>query len=76
MDYHFIIDSEPGSVSTKDGLVVVISACSGHGFKFGPLIGNVVSSLVCGEETQFPFDINFFSANRFKKAGLTKRIGA
>lgn len=33
---------------TRDGPVVVVSACSGHGFKFTPLIGKMTAELVSG----------------------------
>jgi sarcosine oxidase len=40
-DLDFVID--------RRGDVVVVSACSGHGFKFGPLVGKLAASLVTGE---------------------------
>jgi sarcosine oxidase len=40
-DQHFIVDALP-----KDARIVVCSACSGHGFKFGPVIGKMVADLV------------------------------
>ena len=33
---------------TREGPVVVVSACSGHGFKFTPLIGRMAAELVTG----------------------------
>ncbi|MDD1014799.1 N-methyl-L-tryptophan oxidase [Pseudomonas rubra] len=38
------------------------SACSGHGFKFAPAIGDVIASLVAGETT--PVAIDAFSIDR------------
>jgi len=57
-DSHFVIDFMP-----DDSHVVVISACSGHGFKFGPVIGDIAADLVCDGGTRR--DISHFSAARF-----------
>src|SRR5207245_8603177 len=40
-DNHFVIDFSP-----DHRRVLVISACSGHGFKFGPVIGDIAADLV------------------------------
>ena len=57
-DRHFVIDFSP-----HDRRVVVISACSGHGFKLAPVIGDIAADLVCdGASTR---DISRFSAARF-----------
>jgi sarcosine oxidase len=57
-DHHFVIDFSP-----HDRRVVVISACSGHGFKFGPVIGDIAADLVMDGKTTR--DISPFSATRF-----------
>jgi sarcosine oxidase len=57
-DGHFVIDYAP-----DDRRVVVISACSGHGFKFAPIIGDIAADLVCDGGTKR--DISRFSAARF-----------
>ena len=57
-DGHFVIDFAPG-----DRRVVVIGACSGHGFKFAPVIGDIAADLVCDGKTKR--DISRFSASRF-----------
>ena len=57
-DGHFVID-----FSADDANVVVISACSGHGFKFGPVVGDIAADLVCEGGTRR--DISRFSASRF-----------
>ena len=57
-DNHFVIDFSP-----DDERVVVISACSGHGFKFGPVIGDIAADLVVDGGTRR--DISHFSVNRF-----------
>src|SRR5260370_6903951 len=41
-DGHFVIDFAPG-----DKRLVVISACSGHGFNFPPVIGDIAAALLC-----------------------------
>jgi sarcosine oxidase len=57
-DHDFVIDFSP-----HDRRVLVISACSGHGFKFAPVIGDIAADLVCNGETER--DISRFSAARF-----------
>jgi len=42
--------------------VVVASACSGHGFKFSSVIGEILADLVLEGETRHP--ISFLSADR------------
>jgi sarcosine oxidase len=56
-DEHFIIDRLPGSPQ-----VVVVSACSGHGFKFCSVVGEIVSDLVTRGETRH--DIALHRLNR------------
>jgi sarcosine oxidase len=60
-DRHFVVDLHP-----DDSRIVVISACSGHGFKFAPVIGEIAADLVSDGRT--PRDISRFSAARFAKA--------
>ena len=43
--------------------VIVASPCSGHGFKFAPVIGEVLADLVIEDRTDH--DINLFTLNRF-----------
>ena len=43
--------------------VVLVSACSGHGFKFASVIGELAAQLCLGEECDV--DISHFRANRF-----------
>ena len=58
-DLHFIIDTHP--VHPKQ--VVVVSACSGHGFKFASAIGEVVAQLLAGEAPRY--DFTMFKMTRF-----------
>jgi len=44
-DGHFVIDAHPGVPD-----VIVASACSGHGFKFAPAIGDALADLALGTE--------------------------
>jgi len=47
-DEDFVLD--------RVGPIVVASPCSGHGFKFAPLVGEIVASLATGEEPPVPLD--------------------
>ena len=62
-DHHFVVDFSP-----PDKRVVVLSPCSGHGFKFAPVIGDIAADLVCDGETSR--DISHFSASRFASADV------
>jgi sarcosine oxidase len=57
-DYHFVIDVHP----TVPG-VAFASACSGHGFKFAPVIGEILADLAVIGSTTLP--IASFRASRF-----------
>jgi len=56
-DGHFIIDH-----LIEDSNVIVASACSGHGFKFASVIGEILADLVLDGETAHP--IGFLSSER------------
>jgi sarcosine oxidase len=58
-DRHFAI----GPLA-EDPRIVVVSACSGHGFKFAPVIGDIAADLVLDRGTQR--DISHFALTRFK----------
>ena len=47
-DEDFVID--------RIGPLVVASPCTGHGFKFAPLIGEVLADLATGEQPPIPLD--------------------
>ncbi|HET7419678.1 MAG TPA: FAD-dependent oxidoreductase, partial [Candidatus Dormibacteraeota bacterium] len=57
-DHDFVLDSSP-----HDPRVVVISACSGHGFKFAPVVGDIAADLVLEGRTRR--DVSRFRAVRF-----------
>lgn len=56
-DGHFLIDRHP-----EHDAVLYASACSGHGFKFASVIGEVLGELAVAGRTQHPID--FFAASR------------
>jgi sarcosine oxidase len=56
-DGDFIIDRLPG-----DDRVIVASPCSGHGFKFAPMIGEIIADLATTGTTSH--DISRFSLRR------------
>jgi sarcosine oxidase len=47
-DWNFVLDRLP-----NDDRVVVVSACSGHGFKFSPAIGEIAADLVTWSKPSF-----------------------
>ena len=58
-DGHFLIDRLPGLDQ-----VVLLSSCSGHGFKFAPALGELVADLLTKGAGEF--DISPFSLSRFE----------
>jgi sarcosine oxidase len=57
-DGDFVIDRLPGAPQ-----VVVVSPCSGHGFKFAPVIGEIAADLALDGATRH--DISRFTLARF-----------
>jgi len=57
-DGDFLIDRLPGAPD-----IIVASPCSGHGFKFAPVIGEILADLATTGAT--PHDIARFSLGRF-----------
>lgn len=62
-DHDFVLD-----FSSRNPRVVVISACSGHGFKFAPVIGDIAADLVLEARTRR--DISHFAAARFASSQI------
>jgi sarcosine oxidase len=58
-DRHFLLDRHP-----KGRRVVLVSPCSGHGFKVAPAVGEAVEQLVTGRDTEL--DRSLFRADRFE----------
>ncbi len=56
-DEHFVLDRHP-----EHDNVIVASACSGHGFKFAPVIGQIIAGLIADPAQQAH---PLFSAARF-----------
>jgi sarcosine oxidase len=67
-DEHFIIDVHPDA-----GNVFVVSPCSGHGFKFCSVVGEIVADLAIRGATNH--EISLFKLDRFAKpaAPITHR---
>jgi monomeric sarcosine oxidase len=61
-DEDFILDTIPGA-----GRITIGSGFSGHGFKFGLLIGELLAAVALGEEPEFPLDR--FRIARFAASG-------
>ncbi|MDQ6612570.1 MAG: FAD-dependent oxidoreductase, partial [Gemmatimonadota bacterium] len=51
-DQHFAIGALPWATN-----IILAAACSGHGFKFAPAIGEAVAQMVRGERTALPMDV-------------------
>ncbi|MCW5910909.1 MAG: N-methyl-L-tryptophan oxidase [Cyclobacteriaceae bacterium] len=58
-DENFIIDFLPGYSN-----VVIAAGFSGHGFKFAPVVGEILSELSINGKTNLP--VGFLNANRFQ----------
>ena len=58
-DHHFIVDFHP-----RYPRVLISSPCSGHGFKFASVVGEVVADLAMKKSSALP--IGFLSLSRFK----------
>jgi sarcosine oxidase len=50
----------------SDQRITLVSACSGHGFKFGSVMGEVAADLAMDKRPEF--DISFLSPDRFGKS--------
>jgi sarcosine oxidase len=55
-DEHFLLDWHP-----EHSRVLLVSPCSGHGFKFSSVVGELVTHMVRGN--QVPFDLSLFRLN-------------
>jgi sarcosine oxidase len=60
-DDHFILDFLPGTNQN----VVFAAGFSGHGFKFVPVIGEIISDMVVREN--IPVNASFLNLDRFKR---------
>lgn len=57
-DEHFVLDTVPGAPE-----IIVASPCSGHGFKFSSVIGEILADFATGRQS--PFDLGLFRMDRF-----------
>ena len=57
-DFHFVLDRHPGHQN-----VVIGAGFSGHGFKFGPVLGEILADLALGRDPAF--NLELFRASRF-----------
>ena len=64
-DQDFVVDFSP-----SDRRVVVLSPCSGHGFKFAPVIGDIAADMVLDGKTKR--DVSHFTAARFASGDLAR----
>lgn len=65
-DYHFVLDRHP-----EWSHVVIGTGFSGHGFKFAPLLGDILAALTLDETPPVPLDN--FTINRFNDLETLKR---
>ncbi|XP_066542854.1 peroxisomal sarcosine oxidase [Hoplias malabaricus] len=57
-DHHFVLDHHPTFNN-----IVIGAGFSGHGFKFGPIVGKMLSELSMGQKPSY--DLSLFSTGRF-----------
>ncbi|GAA0566116.1 N-methyl-L-tryptophan oxidase [Craurococcus roseus] len=69
-DEHFVLDRHPGFPQ-----VVLASPCSGHGYKFCPVVGETVADLATGDGAT-EHDIGFLRLGRFGRHGGQERASA
>jgi sarcosine oxidase len=62
-DGHFIIDTHP-----DDASVTIACGFSGHGYKFCPVVGEIVADLALEGGTRY--DIGFLSMKRFSQSSM------
>ena len=62
-DFGFVIDTHPDFER-----VLVVSPCSGHGFKHSPAIGEALSQLIVDGASRF--DLSGFTIKRFETSGV------
>jgi len=58
-DHHFVIGHHPDHAN-----VVVASPCSGHGYKFASVIGEILADLAIDGMTRRPIEL--FAPERFR----------
>jgi sarcosine oxidase len=66
-DRHFIIDRHPHHAN-----VALAAGFSGHGFKFAPVVGEILADLVENGSTRWPIDM--FRIGRFRQRGQESEV--
>ncbi len=66
-DGHFVLDRHPAFPQ-----VVLASPCSGHGYKFCSVVGEVLADLATGDGATTRHDIGFLRLERFASAGASQ----
>jgi sarcosine oxidase len=66
-DSHFVVGEIPGVPN-----VTIVSPCSGHGFKFAPLIGEIAADLALRGGTDYSIDM--FAPNRFAPSRASDHV--
>lgn len=64
-DFHFILDRHPDHAN-----VVLAAGFSGHGFKFGPVLGEILAARLFDETP--PVDTSLFGLERFSSQSVLK----
>jgi sarcosine oxidase len=64
-DLHFLVDRHP-----RHDEVIVASVCSGHGFKFASVMGEIIAELVQGKRPAF--DLSMFRMARLGVAPISR----
>jgi sarcosine oxidase len=59
-DHHFVISTHPAHPN-----VVIASPCSGHGYKFASVVGEILADLATLGATRHPIDL--FTPRRFAR---------
>lgn len=68
-DFHFVLDHHPELPQVTIG-----TGFSGHGFKFGPVLGEALAQMAT--HRPYPVDLSAFGIRRFSGPALRPRLGA
>jgi sarcosine oxidase len=68
-DGHFLLDR-----AEHDARIVIGSACSGHGFKFAPVLGEILADMAQNKPPRFPID--GFSLNPGLRLAAVPRLAS
>lgn len=60
-DFNYLIDFQP-----DDDRILLLSPCSGHGFKYASVVGEIAADLLINGKSRF--DLGLFRLDRFTKA--------